>query len=352
MMKKILVILLALAIPLTVAACKGKVDTTADGIPVTMADGTPVTNPDGTPVTVPAEAVTNSDGEIVTYPGGIKVTRPIQVPVTDENGQLITNPDGSPVTENYYIPVTDENGQTVTKKDGSAQTQVNDKATTTAPTQPIPSEIPTDPIISDNDPVPSQNLDFNLPYDCPESGLKIIAINRYDGYFAEDGSNKETQDSLALTVKNTSGQYIFFGQILLTVNGKEDAIFQFSYIAPNETLIVQEKNNRKYDSGDSFSYKNAAVSYKKDVTAGWYTGANILRIRPETGKDTNVAITNISGKDLKGGYIYYKQKLGGIVQGGITYRITLDQLVAGETLHLTAWHFNSDSVIVDVDINK
>lgn len=350
--KKFFVIALALAIPLAVAACKGTVDLSADGIPVTLADGTPVTNPDGTPVTVPAEAVTDKNGEIMTFPGGIKVTRPLQVPVTDENGNLVTNPDGSPVTENYYIPVTDENGQTVTKKDGSAETQVNEKATTTLPTQPIPSQVPTDPIISNDDPVPDKDVDFNLPYECEDVGLKILAINRYDGFFAEDGSNNETSGSIALTVKNTSGQYIDIGNILLTVNGEKDALFQFTYIAPNETVIIQEKNNMKYNSGDKFTYKTAAASFKKDITAGWYTGADILKIRPENGKSTNVVITNISGKDLKGGYVYYKQKRDGIVQGGITYRIALNDLVAGETCHIMAWHFNSESVIVDVDLGE
>lgn len=351
-MKKLLVIILALAIPFTVAACKGAVDTTADGIPVTMADGTPVTNPDGTPVTVPAELITDSDGQIVTYPGGIPATRPLQVPITDKDGNLVTNADGSLVTENYYVPATDKDGQNITKKDGSNETMVNDKATTTKPTQPMPSQVPTDPIISDDDPVPSDKVDFELPYNCAESGLKIMTISRYDGFFAEDGTNDETKDSLAITVKNVSGQYIDIGNILLTVNGKEDALFQFTYIAPNETVIVQEKNNMKYHSGDTFTFKDSAATFKNNISSGWYTGADIIKVRPETGRDTNVVITNISGKDLKNGYIYFKQKHNGIVQGGITYRISLDELLAGETRHLMAWHFNDDSVIVDVTFSE
>lgn len=351
-MKKVFVVLLAIIIPFAVAACKQKVDVTVDGIPVTRADGTTVTNPDGTPVTIPAEAVTNPDGEIVTYPGGIKVTQSLKIPVTDKNGELVTNPDGSPVIEDITIPVTNEKGETVTDKQGNPVTNVNPNATTTRPTQPVPSEVPSDPIISDNDPVEDQNLNFKLPYNCPESGLQIIAVNRYNGYFAEDGSNKETQDSLALTIKNTSGQYISFGQIEMMVNGQNQAVFQFSYIAPNETMIVQEKNNLKYNAQDKLTYHTSMVSSKSGLENGWYTGKELFRVRSESGKDTNVAITNISGKKLKGGYIYYKQKINGVVQGGITYRITIDEMVPGETLHLMAWHYNADSVIVDVQMNS
>ncbi len=351
-MKKVLVVILALMIPFAVAACKKKVDVTVDGIPVTMADGTAVTNPDGTPVTVPAQAVTNPDGEIVTYPGGIKVTQPLKVPVTDKNGELVTNPDGSPVIEDITVPVTNEQGETVTNQQGEPVTKVNPNATTTVPTQPVPGEVPSDPIISDNDPVEDKNMDFKLPYNCSETGLQIIAVNRYNGYFAEDGSNKETQGSIALTVKNTSGQYISFGQIEMKINGQDDAVFQFSYIAPNETMIVQEKNNLKYNTNDKLAYKTSMISAKTGMENGWYTGKDILRIKTESGKDTNVAITNISGKKLKGGYIYYKQKINDVVQGGITYRITIDEMVEGETLHLMAWHFNSDSVIVDVQVNE
>lgn len=319
-MKKFLAVILALAIPLTVAACKGAVDTSADGVQITSPDGTPITNPDGTPATVPAVAVTDFDGQLITNSDGTKITRPLQIPITDKDGELVTNADGTPVTG--------------------------------VPTQPIPSKIPTDPIISDNEPVPNGDIDIKLPYDCEEAGLQIVAINRYDGFFAEDGTNDETKGSIALTVKNISGQYIDIGTILLTVNGKDDALFQFTYVAPNETIVLQEKNNMKYRSGDTFTYKTAATTFKKDITSGWYTGADILKIYPESGRGTNVVIANISGKDLKGGYIYYKQKHDGVIQGGITYRIAVNDLVAGETCHLTAWHFNEESVIVDVDLGK
>ena len=61
-----------------------------------------------------------------------------------------------------------------------------------------------------------------------------------------------------------------------------------------------------------------------------------------TTSDNTITVTNNSGSDMGQIYVYYKIAYGDLYLGGITYRVGLSGLKAGESSTCYAGHFSTD----------
>ena len=59
-------------------------------------------------------------------------------------------------------------------------------------------------------------------------------------------------------------------------------------------------------------------------------------------QDTAITVTNNSGSDMGQIYVYYKIAYGDLYLGGITYRVGVSGLKAGESTTCYAGHFSTD----------
>lgn len=205
---------------------------------------------------------------------------------------------------------------------------------TTAPVEttvpPVPETVPTDPVSGD---------------ELLDRGLRITDVRSYTGTYMEDFSDEVVSGVLAILVTNVGEEFIQLADITLT-NGQTEAYFSLSTLMPGESVWVLEKNRMAYSAAPDFTRASltriAVFPRRPDVCA------DQLEIQC---RDGVINITNISGRDIDGEIvIYYKNAVGGVYYGGITYRIRISGgLKAGEIRQGTAEHFNlGTSVIVFV----
>ena len=61
-----------------------------------------------------------------------------------------------------------------------------------------------------------------------------------------------------------------------------------------------------------------------------------------TTQDTAITVKNISGKDMGQVYVYYKVAYGELYLGGITYRVSVNGLAAGQSSTCYAGHYSTE----------
>ena len=174
------------------------------------------------------------------------------------------------------------------------------------------------------------------------SGVTITEFLPYTGAFMEDRTDEVVTDVLAIQVTNSGEEYIQTMDITLTA-GEIQAQFSLSTLFPGETAVVLEKNRMSYSSAPEFEQVqtgNVALFNEHPGMCG-----DKLEIQCLEGV---INVTNISDVDISGDIlIYYKNYVGGMYYGGITYRLRIEGgLKAGEIRQGTAAHFDPDNSAV------
>lgn len=242
--------------------------------------------------------------------------------------------------------------QTVPPKTTAPQVQPTDD--TVVPTEPtvLPTEtttIPTEPDVEYTEPATRPTEQADVPTE-PQgldlgSGILITDYIRYTGPFLEDRSDDFVSDVLAIQVTNTGEEYIQTMDILLN-DGETEARFSLSTLFPGETVVVLEKNRMEYSSAPEFTQVQTSNVALFENHPGMCE--NQLEIQSMNGV---INVTNISGEDIQGDImVYYKNYIGGVYYGGITYRVRIQGgLKAGEIRQGSAAHFNpTNSTVVFV----
>lgn len=202
-------------------------------------------------------------------------------------------------------------------------------------------------IISETDDVTEAIGSDSYPYITEKDGLTILSLEKYSGYFVEDGSNTATKDALAAKFYNTTGKDIHYARIEMTSDKSAvKAVFEMSFVMNDEVIYVQERYNRKFIEGETLTVSNVMISfideeiYNKNVS-------ELINMGYEKRSDGNGAIIYNKTDSPLYGNIYYKQKSAGILYGGIAYRIALPYAISDDTsMHIRAVHFNETSVPV------
>lgn len=169
------------------------------------------------------------------------------------------------------------------------------------------------------------------------SGLSLMSVSRYAGAFVEDGSDDTVADVLAVTVRNDGDKTVQYAHITLTIGGTG---YEFDVTTLPVGASAQLLELSRQTMPDSTDGMTAEVSACAVFDAEPSLCADVLSIETQ---DTAITVTNISGSDITGQiYVYYKIAYGDLYLGGITYRVGLSGLKAGESSTCYAGHFSTD----------
>lgn len=175
-------------------------------------------------------------------------------------------------------------------------------------------------------------------------GLKIVKAGRYAGLFVEDGSDETVSDVFALIVENTSDSMLQYAEITVAL-GSESYVFKLSTIPAGARAQVLEADKKALP--EDISGATASVGMKADFPAEPSMYEDIFEV---TAENYAIRVKNISANDISGDiYVYYKSKVGDLYMGGITYRVRVGGLAAGESENSYAAHYvDADSEIMFV----
>lgn len=174
------------------------------------------------------------------------------------------------------------------------------------------------------------------------SGVQVDALIPYTGAFMEDRTDEVVTDVLAIQVTNSGEKYIQTMDITL-FSGETQAQFSLTTLFPGESVIVLEKDRMAYSTAPEFELAETNAVALFDGHPGMCEDKLEIQCL-----DGVINVTNISGEDISGDIlVYYKNYVGGLYYGGITYRLRIEGgLKAGEIRQGTAAHFNPDNSAV------
>ena len=200
----------------------------------------------------------------------------------------------------------------------------NEQTTTVQSTVAIPN-IEEKPIIA-----PEDGLDLG-------SGIKLKKLSFACGNFPEDGSDDFLPDMLSATFVNEGEQTLQYAKVGVTVDGKKYS-FEFSTLPPGKSVCAFEMN--RATTPESADEITAQVEFMSFFPAEPNCMQDQLEITVENGY---VSVKNTSSKNLEGEIsIFFKNTFGSSYMGGITYRVRIDSLAAGETLSGYSSHAYKD----------
>lgn len=163
--------------------------------------------------------------------------------------------------------------------------------------------------------------------------LQFTQYGRYTGLFTEDGTDEYVENVAILLVTNISEVYLQYATVTFDISGAP-AVFTVTGLNPGESAWVMEKNRLAIELDAVFTHVDDIASFARDNRESSEDVTVILG-------DGTITVENGTGNDLKGLYIYYKQRhTDGNFLGGITYRIPMGDLAAGETASAIAAHCN------------
>lgn len=124
----------------------------------------------------------------------------------------------------------------------------------------------------------------------------------------------------------------------LTVTIDETAYeFDVTTLPPDaEVQLLELSRQPMPESTDGYT---ALVTMYAAFDAEPGMNADALEI---TTQDTAITVKNISGKDMGQVYVYYKVAYGELYLGGITYRVGVNGLAAGQSTTCYAGHYSTE----------
>lgn len=164
-------------------------------------------------------------------------------------------------------------------------------------------------------------------------GIMLTGLAEATGNFPEDGSDEFLMSMLSATFRNDSDATLQYGKVQLTVNGVSHS-FEFSTVPPGQTVRAFDLDKKEVPR--SISEVEARVEYMVFFPEEPQRYEDKLQIEVDNGE---IRVKNISDKDIPGEIsLFYKNKYSGIYMGGITYRLRISGLKAGEEISGYASH--------------
>ena len=168
------------------------------------------------------------------------------------------------------------------------------------------------------------------------SSLSLMSASRYAGAFVEDGSDDTVADVMAITVRNDGDKPVQYAHITLTLG---ESAYDFDVTTLPAGASAQLLELARQTMPDSMEGVSAEVSACALFDAEPTLCPDALTIETQ---DTAITVTNTTDSDMGQIYVYYKIAYGELYLGGITYRVGVSGLKAGETTTCYAGHFSTD----------
>lgn len=177
---------------------------------------------------------------------------------------------------------------------------------------------------------------MSFPFTDESKGVEIQSIEKYSGYFIEDGTDEKVSDVAVIMVKNNSDQVIEYGDLKLS-EGENVLEFQISLLPPGKTAFVMEANRNTYQDSGQLLYQQCEIA-----NLGSLSMEND-KIQTEFTEDGGINLKNISGGDIASLRIFYKNKLDeNTYMGGIAYMVEVQELKMEESRVIYPSHYNKD----------
>ncbi len=164
--------------------------------------------------------------------------------------------------------------------------------------------------------------------------LYVVQIGNFSGRYVEDGSDMDVTDVCAVAVVNRGQQTVQLAQFQIS-HGTNVYEFRLTTLPPGETAIVQELNRMSFENANvrPVAAMETAVLFNQEPTLH----EDVFGI---TGSEGGIELRNLTNEDIAGPiYVYYKTRTADGFAGGITYRITVPELKAGDSYQAAAAHF-------------
>lgn len=182
--------------------------------------------------------------------------------------------------------------------------------------------------------------------DSPDKGataadLYCVEFCSYSGQFMEDNTFENVENVAAMWLENRSREFLDMATITYDTEDGKEAVFEVKGLPPKEKVLVLEKNRMVLTGKEKFEeYPEVTVSFNK------YAIMKTDDIAV-TEKDGVLAVTNMSGKNLKNVAIYYKLlDAEGNFLGGAAYLSSIGDLKPQETKEKDAPLFSQNAKIV------
>ncbi len=177
-------------------------------------------------------------------------------------------------------------------------------------------------------------------------GLQITAMGDYSGIYLEDGSDEVVSSVMMVVLENISDRDLQLARIKV-VYTEYVAEFEATNLPSGDSVTLLEKNRRQTteDNAVKFSAENIVFFEQKMDTM-----EDIFEV---ISGDGFVEIKNKSNKDIDGTtMIYYKNKAGDTLYGGITYRAGIeDTIPSGKSVRVLTNHFTEKNTKIMQIVN-
>ena len=149
-------------------------------------------------------------------------------------------------------------------------------------------------------------------------------------------TDETVSDVCAVTVRNNAEKTVQYAHLTVTI-GETAYEFDVTTLPPDaEVQLLELSRQPMPESTDGYT---ALVTMYAAFDAEPGMNADALEI---TTQDTAITVKNISGKDMGQVYVYYKVAYGELYLGGITYRVGVNGLAAGQSTTCYAGHYSTE----------
>lgn len=201
------------------------------------------------------------------------------------------------------------------------------------PAQRRNSSSPSDPqgLLTDTDSAGASSDRLTLA-----EGVRVESLNGYSGFYVEDGSNEQCENVAAVSLVNDSDvdyQYLTFS--VATPSGSCRFIASSLMAHSAMTVLAQEKAPFTESEILSVTAEQIAPftqtpSLHPDMVELTYT-------------DGFINVKNLTDQTLRHLFVYYKSTAGEDYFGGITYRVSVDELAPGQLMQKHAANIHKDT---------
>lgn len=219
--------------------------------------------------------------------------------------------------------------------------------------EPVVENLNEDPVKKQEDITTQITTGTEFPIMTENKIFKIHSMQKYSGYFIEDGSNIATEDALAMVVENVSGTDIYYARIEMDSDKtEENAVFEMSFIPAGSKVFVQERNNRKYNADEKFTLASCGAN-EMDYTKFTEHFETMIDTGYVRRPESNCIIIYNKTKKALSGQVFYKQKKDDMLYGGKTFATTLPSPIQPDnSMYISVYHYNQNSVVVAAKLTQ
>lgn len=196
------------------------------------------------------------------------------------------------------------------------------------------------PIDENNSEIQDEEMmdSFDSESKTENSSIVIKSIQGYTGTFIETNQDIACENVATALIENRSEKMISYAIVSVSA-GEDEWKFEISTIPANSSVIVQEKEMKKYQDVQ-YRIDSIEIAYEENASLM----EDEIEIKAEGGNE--LTITNLSKDKIPGLRLFYKMKDDDIYIGGLTYVVKVSNLDPGQTVSVFPNHYTSSNAEV------